>query len=154
MGVDQGNQLNQEVVFSMGKIEARQVLNALNIEKEKIVSIADFMEIANTMMDVLFPPVMKFDFFALSEKEGVARVEKCFIWEEVKKSKGESEYVCACNARHRGWLAAIGVNGRIEKIKFIPDGDDVCEFRFVLESKEKYPNEENKILMKAREKHR
>jgi len=132
-GSSDGNLLNQEVIYSMGKIEARHVLNALGMSKEIISSIPEIFKVMNTLMDVLFPPLMKFRFVVLSEKEGLGIVEKCFIWEEVKKSKGESEYQCACNARHRGWLAATCSGGQIIINKLIPKGDAICEFRFVMQ---------------------
>jgi len=83
-------------------------------------------------MDVLIPKVMKFKFYVKSKNEGLAIVEKCFIWKEVQKSKKESEYICACNSRHRGWLEAIGVSGKIIPLKRKSEGDNICEFRFEL----------------------
>ena len=133
-GVKEGNELNQQVVFSAGKIEARHVLNGLNIQKGTVNSIPEIFKIMNTFMDVLFPNIMKFKFVVLSDKEGLGIVKKCFIWQMVQKSKTESEYFCACNYRHRGWLEAIGVKGKIIPVKRIPDGDKICEFRFLLES--------------------
>ncbi len=136
-GIQKANLLNQKVVFSMGKIEAKQILNALKIKKGTINSIPEIFKIMNTFMDVIIPKIMKFKFIVHSENEGVAIVKKCFIWEEVKKSKGELEYSCACNFRHRGWLEAMGVNGKIIPIKRFPSGDDICKFKFLLkENKE------------------
>lgn len=131
-GTEEANRMNHEVIFSMGKIEARHVMNALNLKKEDINKMYDIFKTMNTFMDVFFPAVMKFRMIIHTDKEGVGIVDKCYIWEEVKKSKGESQYVCACNARHRGWLAAMGVEGIIEPVQLIPRGDKRCEFRFSL----------------------
>ena len=68
-----------------------------------------------------------------SDTEGVGLVRKCYVWEEVMRSKGEAEYICACNDRHRGWLEAMELKGKILPVKRIPDGDDACEFRFILQ---------------------
>jgi hypothetical protein len=76
---------------------------------------------------------MKFKFFAQSETEGTAIVNKCFIWNEVKKSRDASDYECACNFRHQGWLEAMGVNGKIIALKRFSTGDDRCEFKFILD---------------------
>jgi hypothetical protein len=133
-GIKEANLLNQKVVFSLGKIEAKHILNALKIKKGSVDSIPEIFKIINTIMDVIIPKIMKFKFILHSKNEGVAIVKKCFIWEEVKKSKGESEYLCACNFRHRGWLEGMGVNGKIIPIKRFPDGDDICEFKFLLET--------------------
>ena len=132
-GIEEGNHLNQTVLKSMGKIEARHVLNALGIEKGSDKTMTETFKIMNTIMDAYFPKIMKFKFIINSETEGLGIVKKCFIWDMVKKSKGESEYVCACNFRHYGWLEALGINGKIIPISRIPDGDKICEFKFVLE---------------------
>ena len=132
-GIKEANQLNQQVVSSMGKIEARHILSALGIKKGTVKTIPELMKIMNTFMEVIIPKVMKFKFIVNSEEEGTAVVDKCFIWKEVEKSKEKLEYICACNFRHRGWLDAIGVNGKIIPLKRISEGDEKCEFRFILE---------------------
>ena len=132
-GIEKVNVLNQKVIFSIGKIEAQHILNALGIRKGTIKSIANVFKIMNTFMDVIIPKVMKFKFLVHSENKGVAIVDKCFIWKEVEKSKTESEYVCSCNYRHRGWLDAMGVKGEIIAEKRFSNGDNCCEFKFILE---------------------
>lgn len=131
-GIEKGNNLNKSVIRSMGKIEARHIMNALGIHKGDIKSIPECFKLFNTFMNVLIPKVMKFKFYVESKNEGLAIVEKCFIWKEVQKSKKENEYKCACNSRHRGWLEAIGVNGKIIPLKQKSEGDNICEFRFEL----------------------
>jgi len=131
-GVKGANELNNKVLSSMGKIEARHILNALNIEKGSVNSIPELFKIMNTFMDVIIPKVMKFKFVVDSDSEGRGIVKRCFIWKLVQKSKKESEYTCACNYRHRGWLKALGVNGKIIPLKRISEGDDLCEFKFLL----------------------
>jgi len=131
-GIKEANQLNQQIAFSIGKIEARYVLNALGIKKGSINSIPEIFKIVNSLMDAIIPKVMKFKFIVHSESEGIALVENCFIWKEVEKSKKASEYVCACTPRHRGWLAAMGVNVEIIPLKRLSEGDNVCKFKFIL----------------------
>ena len=132
-GIKEANELNQSIVFSMGKIEARHILNALGIKDGTVNSMAEIFKLFNTFMDLLIPKVMKFKFFADSETKGTAIVDKCFIWKEVMKSKDASDYECACNYRHRGWLEAMGVNGKITALKRFSNGDNCCEFKFILE---------------------
>ncbi|MFX1295439.1 MAG: hypothetical protein ACFFD2_11405 [Promethearchaeota archaeon] len=132
LGIEGANQLNQRIAFSMGKIEARHVMNALGIQKGTIRTMDEIFKIMNTFMNVLFPKIMKFKFFIPSPTEGVGIIKKCFIWKMVQKSKGENEYRCACNFRHRGWLEAMGVNGIIIPLKRIPDGDKICKYKFLL----------------------
>lgn len=134
-GTEEANALNQQVIFSMGKIEARHVMNSLNIKAYTIRTIPDVFSIINTFMDVIVPKIMDFKLQALSDSEGVGIINKCYVWEEVRKSGGESEYICACNSRHRGWLQAMGVKGKILPVKRISDGDDICEFRFILQER-------------------
>lgn len=131
-GFDVANELNERVISSMGKIEARYVLNALGIKKGTVKTIPEIFKIMNTFMHVIIPRIMKFRFEVLSDTEGLGIVKKCFIWEEVKKSGRAAEHVCACNSRHYGWLEALGVDGKIIRVKRFPDGDDICIFKFVL----------------------
>lgn len=136
-GIEAANELNNKVVFSIGKIEARHILSALGIKKGTLKTIPELFKIINTFMDVIIPKVMKFRFITQSNIEGVGIVDKCFIWKEVEKSKAKSEYVCACNHRHRGWLESMGVDGEIIALKRFSNGDNCCEFKFLL-------NENNK----------
>ncbi len=131
-GMEEANQLNQKVVFSVGRIEAKHILNALGIKKGTIKSISEVFKLLNTFMDVIIPKIMKFKFIVHSNNEGLAIVNKCFIWKEVEKSKEASEYKCACNFRHRGWLEAMGVNGKIIPLKRKSNGDNMCKFKFVM----------------------
>ena len=133
-GIEAANQLNQKVLSSMGKIEARHVLTGLNIQPGSIKSIPQIFNLMNTFMDLFIPKIMKFRFLVQSETEGFGIVEKCFIWNMVQKSKAESEYNCACNFRHRGWLEAMGVQGEIIPLKLISKGDEICQFKFILNS--------------------
>ena len=132
-GIEEANELNQRIAFSIGKIEVQHILNALGINKGDIKTVAEMFKMMNTIMDVLIPKVMNFKFVAHSENEGVAFVDKCFIWKEVQKSKEPADYVCACNFRHNGWLDAMGVNGKIIPLKRFSNGDNSCEFKFILE---------------------
>jgi hypothetical protein len=132
-GFEEANELNQKIVFSIGKIEVRHILSALEIQKGDIKTVTEMFKVMNTIMDVLIPKVMKFRFIAQSEKEGLAFVDKCFIWKEVEKSKSESEYLCACNFRHRGWLDAMGIKGEIIALKRFSNGDNMCKFKFILD---------------------
>jgi len=58
-GIKEANKLNQNVVFSMGKIEARHILNALGIKVGTVNSMAKIFKIFNTFMDLLIPKVMR-----------------------------------------------------------------------------------------------
>ena len=133
LGIQKANELNQNVIFSMGKIEAKHIMNALGIKRGTIKTIPEIFKIMNTFMDVIIPKIMNFSFVVHSDKEGDGVVKKCFIWEEVKKSKKENEYSCACMFRHRGWLDALGVECDLNAIKRFPDGDDKCVLKFTIE---------------------
>ena len=41
IGIKEANELNQKVVYSMGTIEAKHIMSALNIEKGSIKSISE-----------------------------------------------------------------------------------------------------------------
>ena len=133
-GIVVANELNQEVVSSFAKIEARYVLNSLGIKKGTIKTISEVFKLMNTIMDVIIPKIMKFKMVIHSDSEGHGIVKKCFIWEEVKKANGEKDYICACNDRHRGWMDAMGISGEIIPLKRFPDGDDECIFKFIMDN--------------------
>ncbi|MFX1446178.1 MAG: hypothetical protein ACFFHV_22480 [Promethearchaeota archaeon] len=59
-GIEEANDLNQMVAFSIGKIEVRHILNAVGIKKGSIKSVPEMFKIMNTIMDVIIPKVMKF----------------------------------------------------------------------------------------------
>ncbi len=130
--IQEANELNKKVIFSMGKIEAKHIMNALGVKRGNIKTVPEVFKMMNTFMDVIIPKIMKFRFVVHSDKEGVGIVNKCFIWEEAKKSKKENEYFCACLSRHRGWLEALGVEGDITAIKRFPEGDNECILKIVL----------------------
>ena len=132
-GVDVANQLNQEVILSMGKIEARHILSALGIKKGSVNSSQEFVKIINTIMDVIIPKIMKFNLIVDSDKEVTCYVDKCFTWEQVKKAGGEKTFKCSCSARQKGWTDAMGINPKIIHSKSIPEGDEICEFKVFLE---------------------
>ena len=132
LGIQKANDLNKKVIFSMGKIEAKHIMNALGVKKGTLRTIPEVFKMMNTFMDVIIPKIMKFRFMVHSDKEGDGVIKKCFIWEEVKKSKKENEYTCACIHRHLGWLNALGIEGEILAIKRFPDGDNECILKFII----------------------
>lgn len=133
LGIQKANELNQKVIFSMGKIEAKHIMSALGVKKGTIKTIPEVFKIMNTFMDVIIPKIMKFRFTVHSDKEGDGVIKRCFIWEEVKKSKKEKEYTCACLFRHRGWLDALGIKGELNAIKRFPEGDNECILKFMID---------------------
>ena len=68
-GIEKTNNLNRDVIRSMGKIEARHIMNSLGIHKGDIKSIPGIFKLFNTFMDVLIPKVMKFKFYIESPSE-------------------------------------------------------------------------------------
>ena len=133
LGIQKANDLNQNVIFSMGKIEAKHIMNALGVKRGTVKTIPEVFKIMNTFMDIIIPKIMKFKFVVHSNKEGDGVVKKCFIWEEVKKSKKENEYTCACMQRHRGWLDALGIEVDLFATKRFPDGDNECILKFIID---------------------
>lgn len=77
-GVDDANELNQQVVSSFAKIEARHILNSLGIKKGSIKNISEVFKVMNTIMDVIIPKIMKFKMIIHSDLEGDGIVKKMF----------------------------------------------------------------------------
>ncbi|MFX1397954.1 MAG: DUF6125 family protein [Promethearchaeota archaeon] len=130
-GKDVVNEINLKTTNSIGKIEAKHVLNALNIKKGSIKNIPELFKTINTFMDI-FIPITNLSLFIHSFNKGVGRIKKCVAWDNVKNSKGEKDYECSCLYRYRGWMEAMGVSGEIITKKRLSDGDNECIFEFNL----------------------
>ena len=57
-GLEKANELNQRVVSSFGRIEAKHILNSLGIKKGTIKTIPEVFKIMNTIMDTMIPKIM------------------------------------------------------------------------------------------------
>lgn len=135
-GFKVANELNQKAIKSMGKIESRHIMNALGIKKGTIKSIHELLKFLNTGFDLGTPKgIMKYTFEILSDDEFLWSIKKCLIWELVKKAGNESDYVCCCDIRMSAWFDPLGFNVNKIVIKRFPDGDNICEFKFVVTEK-------------------
>ena len=76
--------------------------------------------------------MMKYEYEILSDTEVLWRVKKCLIWDLVKKAGNESDYACCCDMRLSAWLVSLGVSIEEFPIKRFPDGDNMCEFKFIV----------------------
>ena len=62
-GVKEGNSLNQEVISSMGKIEARHILNTLGIKKGRSCDLPySYSHLGENNMKVIFAIIHAFAF--------------------------------------------------------------------------------------------
>jgi len=135
-GFEEANQLNLRVISTIGRIEARHILNALRIKKGSIKTIPELFKVVNTIMDMVFPKVVKLKLIVQSDQVGVILVKKCVYWQEVKKAGVENEYICVCTNRTQSWVDTIGIKGELKTLKRFSDGDDRCLFEFKLNKEE------------------
>ncbi|MCJ7831118.1 MAG: hypothetical protein MUP86_01140, partial [Dehalococcoidia bacterium] len=127
LGFDTANRLNQAVIRSMGKKEARELMTRTGAQ---IADIGDIVEIIRTGGEIYWPEEHKHEMEVVGESLIVGHVLQCYVWEEVNKSVGLAYYRCAAPIRFRGWVDAFGVPGEVIASKEIDECNGSCEISF------------------------
>jgi len=129
LGFDTANRLNQAIIRSMGKKEAKELMTRTGAQ---IADIGDIVEIIRTGGEIYWPEEHKHEMEVVGESLIVGRVLQCYVWANVKKA-GESAlayYRCAAPIRFRGWVEAFGVPGEVIASKDIDECKGSCEISF------------------------
>ncbi|MBY8982102.1 MAG: hypothetical protein KGD57_04075, partial [Candidatus Lokiarchaeota archaeon] len=102
LGWEKGNKINKAIIKDMGKVMMQRLLNVIGVKK--ITNINDYIEICYTAMELYYPsPSMKYTFKKISENEISGIIEKCIIYDQVKKMKVDNFYECGCFSMRAGW---------------------------------------------------
>lgn len=126
LGWEMGNKLNKTIISDMGKVMMYRIMNALKISEVK--NIEDLQAIC--LAAVLFyypPPNMIYQFECESETSLIGVIEKCGVYENIKKIGVSDQYECGCFAMRSGWYKALGVKVEEKLLKCLKDGDDMCK---------------------------
>ncbi len=124
-GWKKGNKINKAVIFDMGKIMMRRLMNALDIKK--INTIQDHLAICNKAMELYYPyPLMEYNLKIKSENELTGIIKKCITQEQVKNMNVDKFYECGCFSMRSGWFKALGLKVEEECLKCLKNGDDEC----------------------------
>jgi len=125
-GFDVANRLNKATIRSMARTEMMRLLEAMQCGEVR--DMEDFARIANIACEVYFPAGMfEGGTEALGKDAARGIVRSCFVFEEVRRAGVTGVYECACGCRHEGWLAACGLDGKVEIVRSMMRGDPYCE---------------------------
>ena len=125
-GFDLANRLNKTTLKSMAKTEMRRILQA--IDNDVIETIEDLVEVIKIALEFYFPrPLLESEIKTVTENSVVGIVNRCLVFEEVKKAGVVAEYECACGCRFEGWLESCGFNSEVNIVKSLMRGDSFCE---------------------------
>jgi len=125
LGFDVANRLNQNVIRSMGKTEAKRFLRESNFGKVK--NIEDLRYIFEEGCRLYYPKEHEYEFKIMDKNTILGIVTRCIGFDAVKKAGVTDVYQCACVTRHGAWLEAFGLDGEALIRKSLMKGDDVCE---------------------------
>jgi hypothetical protein len=100
LGFEVANKLNQAVLKSMGKKEARELMTRTGT---KIANAGDFKAFLE-MAAPLYWPEGHVTGYTGGSNMMVRQVIHCYVWENVNKAGATSFYRCAAPLRFRAWL--------------------------------------------------
>ncbi len=129
LGFDTANRLNQAVIRSMGKTEAKELMTRTGAQLANIGDIKEFIEMGG---EIYWPEEHKYRMEVVGESLIVGHVLQCYVWNGVNKA-GESalaRYRCAAPTRFRGWVDAFGVPGEVIASSDVDECNGSCEISF------------------------
>jgi predicted hydrocarbon binding protein len=123
--------LDDEVWRRFAKILAKRVKRMFNIEGDDTRTVADTIILRWTIEK------WKFEVIEYSPKRSVLRVLTCPWLEGLKRSHREkfAPKICdpVCETVYHSWSEAINPKIKVEKPKKMGEGDEYCDFIFMLE---------------------
>jgi hypothetical protein len=126
-GFDVANKLNQAVLRSMGKKEARELMTRTGTQIEHANDVKKFMEMAGP---IYWPEAHVYDIGDPHDNMMTGHVIHCYVWDNVSKASGTSLYKCAAPLRFRAWLEGLGVPGEVIATKECDTCNGSCDISF------------------------
>jgi len=125
-GWEVANKVNQDVSTSVGHVEMRRLMKALNLSKPS--NEEEFMILLSLAMEA-FLPKGYFDYILTKSNSGrnMAVVDQCYSNTKLRSINAEKEYQCGCFGLRAGWFQAMNVEVKEELVKCLKDGDARCE---------------------------
>ena len=127
LGFNTANRLNQAVIRSMGKKEAREFMTRSGAQVANASDFKRFLEMAGPLY---WPEEHVWRIEILTDNLMTGRVLHCYVWENVSKAGGLSFYRCAAPIRFRGWLEGVGVPGEVTGSSECDTCNGSCEISF------------------------
>jgi hypothetical protein len=130
LGFDTANRLNQAVLISMGKKEAKELMTRTGAQ---IADIGDIKSIIEMGGELYWPEEHKYEIEIVNDSLIVGRILQCYVWNNVNKAGGLSYYRCAAVTRFRGWVEAFGVPGEVTGSKEVDECNGSCEISWMFD---------------------
>jgi len=127
LGFETANRLNQAVLNSMAKKEARELMTRTGT---KIADPGDFRKFLEMAGPLYWPEGHGYQIDDLEGNVITGHVSHCYVWENVNKAGGTSTYRCAAPLRFRAWLEGLGVPGEITGNGECDTCNGSCEISF------------------------
>jgi hypothetical protein len=125
-GWEKGNKINQAIAREMGKVAMYRLMKALGVSQVK--NVEELEAVCLAAMGLYYPPpAFVYHFERLSNTSFLGVMEKCGIYENVKKAGVSDAYECGCFAMRSGWYEALGMEVEEELLKCLKWGDNACE---------------------------
>lgn len=126
-GFDVANKLNQVVLRSMGKKEAKELMTRTGT---KIANASDFQKFLEMAGPLYWPEEHVYQIGDPEANTVVGRVIHCYVWENVNKAGATSFYQCAAPLRFRAWLEGLDIPGEVIATKECDTCNGSCEITF------------------------
>jgi Family of unknown function (DUF6125) len=126
-GFEAANKLNQTVLRSMGKKEARELMTRSGVEVKNASDFKAFLEMAGPLY---WPEEHTYEIGDAGASTVTGHIVHCYVWENVNKGGGTSFYQCAAPLRFRAWLEGIGLRGEVIATKECSSCNGSCDISF------------------------
>ena len=126
-GFETANKVNQSILRSMGKKEAKEFMTRTGAEIANASDFKTFMEMGGA---IYWPEEHEYEIEIAGDNLMVGRVLHCYVWENVNKAGGLSFYRCAAPIRFRGWMEGLGIPGEVIATKECDTCNGSCEISF------------------------
>ena len=126
-GFDAANRLNEAIIRSMGKKEAKELMIRTGARIANIDDVKWFLETGGALY---WPKEHKTEIEIIGDSVIFGRVLACYVWNNVNKAGGLSTYRCAAVTRFRGWVDAFGVPGEVTGSKEVDECNGSCDISF------------------------
>jgi len=124
LGWEAANKMNLQVDQSVGNVEMKRLMEALNLERPR--GRDQFL----WMMTLAMETFITKDYFDYEFEPGsdIGIIRSCYAYTKVRSLGFEKEYACGCFGLRQGWwYQAMGVQVTEKLLKCLKDGDDRCE---------------------------
>ncbi len=123
------NKMNMIVVKSMGRKEAKELMDRTG---SRIASVDDAVQFLRMGSDLYWPEEHEAEIEAMADGTVVGRILHCFVWANVNRGGGVKYYQCAAPTRFEGWVEAMGVPAEVKGSGECAtcNGSCVISFRF------------------------